>query len=482
MKLSTQILLAFTLVILLSVADSYTNYNLSIKVQRNSQFLSKSEEIIRSSNRAHRAIIEMQSGLRGYLLTNDSSFLDSYSEGLQSVPVLLKEQKKRIGENLVQLSLLDSIISLHNSWLIRTADLINAQKQNPEYYQKVYDNNQKHIGKNINDAITEKFKRFDKIEYKTRKHHSDMLLHSLSNTRTYSIIFLSLTIFAGLCSTIYIVFIITNRINSMVRLAENISKGKFTIVRDNRNDELSALSASLNIMSGKLEKNIHDLESKNEELNKFAHVVSHDLKAPIRGIHNVITWIGEDLSEELSPQLKRYLQIIPQRTQRMEALINGLLDYARINRKTPTELVDTNLLVHEITQSIVPRNFTIKIENLPEMFTERLKLEQVFANLISNAVKYSKPEKGFIKITGKKIKDYYEFSVKDNGIGIAIEYHQKIFEIFQTLREKNEIESTGVGLAIVKKIIDEHRETINVKSELGIGTEFIFTWRNNKTA
>ena len=482
MKLSTQILLAFTLVILLSVADSYTNYNLSIKVQRNSQFLSKSEEIIRSSNRAHRAIIEMQSGLRGYLLTNDSSFLDSYSEGLQSVPVLLKEQKKRIGENLVQLSLLDSIISLHNSWLIRTADLINAQKQNPEYYQKVYDNNQKHIGKNINDAITEKFKRFDKIEYKTRKHHSTMLLHSLSNTRTYSLIFLSLTIFAGLCSTIYIVFIITNRINSMVRLAENISKGKFTIVRDNRHDELSALSASLNIMSGKLEKNIHDLESKNEELNKFAYVVSHDLKAPIRGIHNVITWIGEDLSDELSPQLKRYLQIIPQRTQRMEALINGLLDYARINRKTPTELVDTNLLVHEITQSIVPRNFTIKIENLPEMFTERLKLEQVFANLISNAVKYSKPEKGFIKITGKKIKDYYEFSVKDNGIGIAVEYHQKIFEIFQTLREKNEIESTGVGLAIVKKIIDEHRETINVKSELGIGTEFIFTWRNNKTA
>jgi len=482
MKLSTQILLAFTLVILLSVADSYTNYNLSIKVQRNSQFLSKSEEIIRSSNRAHRAIIEMQSGLRGYLLTNDPSFLDSYSEGLKSVPILLKEQKKRIGEDLVQLSLLDSIISLHNSWLTRTADLINAQKQNPQYYQKVYDNNQKHIGKNINDAITEKFKRFDKIEYKTRKHHSTMLLHSLSNTRTYSLIFLSLTIFAGLCSTIYIVFIITNRINSMVRLAENISKGKFTIVRDNRNDELSALSASLNIMSGKLEKNIHDLESKNEELNKFAYVVSHDLKAPIRGIHNVITWIGEDLSDELSPQLKRYLQIIPQRTQRMEALINGLLDYARINRKTPTELVDTNLLVHEITQSIVPRNFTIKIENLPEMFTERLKLEQVFANLISNAVKYSKPEKGFIKITGKKIKDYYEFSVKDNGIGIAVEYHQKIFEIFQTLREKNEIESTGVGLAIVKKIIDEHRETINVKSELGIGTEFIFTWRNNKTA
>jgi len=482
MKLSTQILLAFTLVILLSVADSYTNYNLSIKVQRNSQFLSKSEEIIRSSNKAHRAIIEMQSGIRGYLLTNDSSFLDSYYEGLKSVPVLLKEQKKRIGDDFVQVSLLDSITTLHNLWLVRTADLISAQTKNPQYYQKIYDTKEKHVGKNINDSITKKFRKFDTIEYKTRKHHSNMLLHSLSSTRTFSIIFLSLTIFAGLCSTIYIVFIITNRINSMVRLADNISKGKFTIVRDTRNDELSALSASLNVMSGKLEKNIHDLESKNEELNKFAYVVSHDLKAPIRGIHNVITWIGEDLSDELSPQLKRYLQIIPQRTQRMEALINGLLDYARINRKTPTELVDTNLLVREITQSIVPRNFTIKIENLPEIFTERLKLEQVFANLISNAVKYSKPENGSIKITGRKIKDYYEFSVKDNGIGIAAEYHHKIFEIFQTLREKNEIESTGVGLAIVKKIIDEQRETIIVKSELGMGTEFIFTWRNSKTA
>lgn len=476
MKLSTQILLAFLLVILLSVADSYSNYNLSIKVQRNSQFLSKSEEIIRSSNKAHRAMLEMQSGIRGYLLTNDGSFLDSYYDGLKTVPVLMNQLKTRIGKEPAQLSLLDSISTLHNKWLIRTADIITKQKSNPQYYHIIYDTEQKHVGKNINDSITKKFRQFDKIEYKTRKHHSDMLLHSLSSTRTFSLIFLSLTIFAGICSTIYIVYTITNRISSMVRLADNISKGIFTIVKDTRHDELSDLSASLNIMSRKLEKNIHDLENKNEELNKFAYVVSHDLKAPIRGIHNVITWIGEDLSDELSPELKKYLQIIPQRTQRMEALINGLLDYARINRKTTMELVDTNALVLEIIQSLVPRNFTVKIENLPEIFTERLKLEQIFVNLISNAVKYAKPEKGFIKITAKKTGDVYEFSVKDNGIGIAKEYHHKIFEIFQTLREKNEVESTGVGLAIVKKIIDEQRQSILVKSELGAGAEFIFTW------
>src|SRR5690606_3552830 len=135
-----------------------------------------------------------------------------------------------------------------------------------------------------------------------------------------------------------------------------------------------------------------ELEHRNAELNKFAYVVSHDLKAPIRGIHNVIKWIEEDLDDELSPEMKKYLDIIPQRTMRMEALINGLLDYARISHKTPAEKVDVNAMVHDIADSFVPRSFKLEIDNLPEIYTERLKLEQVFANLISNAVKYIQHE------------------------------------------------------------------------------------------
>ena len=481
MKLSTQILLAFTLIILLSVADSYTNYRLSKKVQLNSQFLSKSEAVIRNSNKTHRAILEMQSAARGYFLTNDTTFLEEYHNGIKKVPEFLKEQRSLIGIDNTQRSIIDSITQLHNDWLAYTSELIRTRNNNPVVYQNLLDTKlKKHIGKNINDAITKKFKRFDKIEYKTRKYHSEMLLQSLRNTRTFSLIFLSLTIFVGVASTTYIVILITNRINSMVRVADTISKGRFTIVKDYRHDELSALAASLNIMSRRLEKNIHDLESKNEELNKFAYVVSHDLKAPLRGIYNVISWIGEDLSEELSPALKNYLSIIPKRTQRMEALINGLLDYARINRKTPPELVDTGALVYEISQSIVPRKFKFEIINLPTVFTERLKLEQVFSNLISNAVKYAKTENPRIVIKCDKVHNVFEFSIKDNGIGIDPEYHQKIFEIFQTLREKNEVESTGIGLAIVKKIIDEQGESIHVQSKLGEGAEFTFTWRNTK--
>ncbi|MBE8728192.1 sensor histidine kinase [Flavobacterium hungaricum] len=481
MKLSTQIIVAFIFIILLSVADSYTNYRLSLKVQHNSQYLSKSEAVIRNSNKTHRAILEMQSAVRGYLLTNDTTFLEVYHNGIKKVPQFLKEQHLLTENEVTQRAILDSIGLLHTSWLNYTTELIKARKESPENYQNLLENKlKKHVGKNINDSITQKFKRFDKIEYKTRRHHSEMLLDSLTRTRTYSLIFLSLTIFVGICSTAYIVFTITNRINSMVRVADTISKGRFTIVEDHKNDELSALAFSLNVMSRRLEKNILELENKNEELKKFAYVVSHDLKAPLRGIYNVITWIEEDLSDELSPALKNYLSIIPKRTQRMEALINGLLDYARISRKTPSELVDTNTLVLEITQSIVPRKFKLELTDLPQIFTERIKLEQVFSNLISNAVKYAKTENASIQIKCEKFLNVYEFSIKDNGLGIDKEYHHKIFEIFQTLREKNEVESTGIGLAIVKKIIDDQGETIHVQSKPGEGTEFTFTWRNNK--
>lgn len=144
--------------------------------------------------------------------------------------------------------------------------------------------------------------------------------------------------------------------------------------------------------------------------------------------------------------MKKYLAIIPQRTIRMEALINGLLDYARINLKTIPEEVNTDAMAWEIVDILVPRHFSIQIDPLPQLFTERLKLEQVFANLISNAVKYTPNETAHIAITCRELPQHYEFSVKDNGIGIDPAYHQKIFGIFQTLREKNEKESTGIGL------------------------------------
>ena len=483
MKLSTQILLAFAIVLLLSILDTFSNYLLSLKVEKNTEFIIKSQEVMRNSSNLQKEIIDMQSSFRGFLLTEDTNFLENYEVGLEQIPILFEDELNLISDNAKQSALLDSIRLMHLQWIGYANALIVAKQKvaqttglSDEYTQLFESKLKRQIGKRINEQIEKKFAEFDRIEYQTRSMRSSALLSSIRRTHILSLAFFSLTIIIGITVTIYIVSLISRRIKTMVTLAERISGGEFTTMEDKKNDELTRLSTSLNIMSVNLSRTIQELEKRNTELDKFAHVVSHDLKAPLRGIYNVMNWIDEDLGKELSPQLKKYQDIILQRTKRMEDLINGLLDYARIREKTVTEKTDVNELVSEIVESIVPRDFKVKINDLPTIVTERLKLEQVFANLISNAVKYTQNDSPEIIVSSQVLQDHYEFSVKDNGIGIESEYHDRIFEMFQTLREKDEKESTGIGLAITKKILDEQNCFIRIISELGKGSEFIFTW------
>jgi signal transduction histidine kinase len=134
-------------------------------------------------------------------------------------------------------------------------------------------------------------------------------------------------------------------------------------------------------------------------------------------------------------------------------------------------------LINEIKELIVPPDFTFTIqEPMPVFYTDKLRLQQVFMNLISNAVKYQRQENKRIEIACKEVDGDYHFSITDNGIGIPKKYHDKIFVMFQTLREKDQTESTGVGLAIVKKIIEEKKGSIKVHSDIGKGASFVFTW------
>jgi len=487
MKISTKILLVFSIILLLSILDSASNYLLSLKVERNIHFLNKSQEIIRNSGRLHKAIIDMQSSFRGYLLTSDTNFLDGFKHGTKIIPSLFAEQINLVKGNYAQMGILDSIRILHMEWKNYASALINSNikaSNSPSerrVYNKLFEGKlKKQIGKNLNDQIANMFSDFDKSEYRLRKIHSSNLIVSIDRTHKLSAIFFILTIIIGVFSILYIVWFISRRIQTMVLLAEGISSGSFATVVDNKNDELTNLTTSLNKMSGNLSKTIKELQNRNTELDNFAYVVSHDLKAPLRGIHNAIKWIEEDFSKELSPQVKNYLDIIPKRTKRMEDLINGLLDYARLRKKTPSEIIDVNEIINEISAAIVPKNIKVDSINLPVFETERLKLEQVFTNLISNSVKYIHHDHGRIIISCMELPGYYQFTVKDNGIGIEPEYHDKIFELFQTLREKEEKESTGIGLSIVKKIIDEQQGTIKVNSYLDKGAEFTFTWPSNK--
>lgn len=222
-----------------------------------------------------------------------------------------------------------------------------------------------------------------------------------------------------------------------------------------------------------------NLQERNSELDQFAYVTSHDLKAPLRAIANLSEWLEEDLKTDLPPENQHQLRLLRGRVHRMEALINGLLQYSRIGRvDLPVETINVKQLLDEVLESLnPPAEFRIDIApGMPILHTKRLLLSQVFANLIGNAINHHPHKNGHIKVDAQDEGDRYRFGVADDGAGIAPEFQNKIFTIFQTLEPRDTVENTGIGLAIVKKIVESGGGSIRVISQVGEGARFEFTW------
>lgn len=236
----------------------------------------------------------------------------------------------------------------------------------------------------------------------------------------------------------------------------------------------------------KLKLYMRDLERINAELDQFAYVVSHDLKAPLRAINNLSEWIEEDISHLLEGDTREQFTLLRGRVHRMENLINGILTYSRAGRiKTNKEyflvknVVDELCDIFNTSQAI---HFRLEGPQQLQIFSEKITLVQVLQNLVSNGIKYNDKESIEITIGWSEKEEVVEFYVSDNGPGIKPEFHQRIFVIFQTLQSRDELESTGVGLAIVKKIIDEKGGDLRLESTLGEGTTFYFSWpKSEKT-
>ncbi|MGD1852877.1 MAG: PAS domain S-box protein [Leptolyngbyaceae cyanobacterium] len=223
-----------------------------------------------------------------------------------------------------------------------------------------------------------------------------------------------------------------------------------------------------------------NLEQRNRELDEFAYVASHDLKAPLRAIANLATWLEEDLDGQLPPENKEQLDLLQGRVHRMERLIDGLLAYSRVGRgNLIAEQIEVNALLQNVIDLLdPPAGFTIAIApNLPTLSAPRPALVQVFSNLISNAINHHNRSDGHVEIDYRLLDSgLHEFSVTDDGPGIDPAFHHKVFNIFQVLEARDKVENTGIGLAIVKKTIEAEGGTVTVESEAGQGATFRFTW------
>lgn len=245
------------------------------------------------------------------------------------------------------------------------------------------------------------------------------------------------------------------------------------------NDEIGLLYDGFNSMLSQIEQRQGELERSNRDLNEFAHVVSHDLKAPLRNIANLSSWLHEDEAARLTDEGRDQLGMLRKRVKRMESLIDGILQYSRLGRggSAATEVNVREMLDDLIEIVDAPATMSIEVVTpMPTLRTERLRLEQVFGNLINNAVHYHDHPDGRIEIASFASDGSTTFSVTDDGPGIDPTHHETIFRMFQTVPGHERRESTGLGLALVKKLVEDQGGTITVDSAAGKGAVFRFTW------
>ncbi len=283
---------------------------------------------------------------------------------------------------------------------------------------------------------------------------------------------------------------ISGPINKLHKGTEIIGLGNLDYkVGMNLNDEIGDLSRSFDEMVNRI-KNIiasrddldkvkRELERSNKELEQFAYVASHDLKSPLRAIESLSLWIKEDLEASLTEQSRKYLDLLCQRVNRMEKLLDDLLEYSRIGRvRYDIREIDLRELVQSIWEMLnAGESFHIEINNtLPVFSTAVTPLSKVLRNLINNAIKHHDNPQGEIIVSGNDSGDWYEFKVEDDGPGIPVEFHERIFGMFQTLKPRDEVEGSGIGLAVVKKTIEQLGGKVFLKNRNPRGTSIRFTW------
>ncbi|GAB4094475.1 sensor histidine kinase [Flaviaesturariibacter terrae] len=488
MRIAQLIFFGILFILALFSLTTWINYRQSEAVKDNTEYVSHSATVVRQSNRFQRNILNIVSNLRAYFLTGDSSFIGTFQSAAQENDAILSELMA--GADSRQLSGLRRISALNSRWSAEFTRILGnvhrkaISSRDPVDLSAVYKTEFPIIAKgDVAEDLQVEVRGFINEEYKRREEQKKLLAATIIKTRGLSLGLTLCSIIIGLLIAGFLALTISKRILRLVHMANTIAEGNYKVQVEPGRDELGHLAVSLNHMAQVLDANISELKRKNGELDQFAHIVSHDLKSPLRGIGNVVNWIEEDHSSELTPKLHEYIALVKGRLARAENLITGILAYARVGKEVQGRetVVLRDMLQEIIDNQLLRAGTVIRLSpSLPVLQTERLPLFQLFSNLVSNAVKYNDKEAPTVDVTHEEKADHYIFHVRDNGPGISAAYHRKIFQIFQTLQPTEGLDSTGVGLAIVKKILDARGESISLQSEPGEGSTFSFTWKKQE--
>ena len=386
---------------------------------------------------------DAETGQRGYLLTSDPDYLEPYHTSLARTTDIRGRLLSTTPDQAVSLQreqLLQFIDEKYRE-LARTIELHDTDRKEEALTLVKSD-----LGKNLMDQI--------RVEITTLKTANFRELGRLNDWMSSLDIFLTIFQIALLSILGYMVYGVYRVLQPItIRLSE----------------DAAALKAQQ-----------QRLREKNEQLEYFAYIASHDLNEPLRTIHSFIDVIREDMEDKMEPEVEQHFGFIQKALVRMRTMIDGLLNYSRIGRSDEPQKVDLNEVIEKIRQdlhtTIEDHRATIHLTPMPTILCRRIEIRQLFQNLLTNALKFHRsgvdPE---IRISAEEQPTEWEFCVADNGIGIEAEQQNKIFNIFTKLHRRDEYSGHGIGLAFCQKIVETHGGTIRVESEPGAGSRFYFT-------
>ena len=441
--------------------SSLINWSWSRQQERlASSWVIHTEETLKESNQLLTLLVDAETGVRGYGLTQNPQFLEPYQHALRAIPdrvAMLAQLTENSTSQQLRLAAIRADIETYLSLLEGICQLLDRSLEQ-SFESAAQLQNLLVQGKAEMDTLRSELDGLQTEEQQLLQSRREQL------QRTKQLVdrLLSATVVLSLISYAVAFF--------LYRQADQVIM--------ERNRDLAIANQSLSQFNVTLAR-------RNQDLNEFTYIVSHDLKAPLRAVNNLSDWIAEDLDVPADSAVGKQIALLQTRVAKMHALIDGLLQYSRADRgENPIESVNVAELVKEVVEALdLPPQFGVQIApGMPTLKTERLLLQQVFSNLISNSYKHHTRKDGKVTVSAQQVShsdrynfSHYEFAVADDGPGIDPEYHEQVFKIFQTLSANNP-DSTGIGLSIVKKIVENRGGTLRVASQVGQGTTFYFTW------
>lgn len=431
-------------------------------------------------------LIDIETGQRGYLITQDPAYLQPYQASTAHINQRLQKLEQLINDPVVKSHFKQMLPIIEARMAVASEAIVLTQGNQLQAAIAIVKSGK---GKQLMDEFRSLRANMLDREVAMLNVHKKQYETDLFYVLVTLVVGGLLAILVMLISAVTISRSLKKPILNLLQGIHAMAEGRPDYqVMVTEQDEIGRITVAFNEMAEHMiesrkvkEEILADLQRSNADLDKFAYVASHDLKAPLRGIRSLAQWIEEDVRATASAETLENLSLLHNRVDRLDGLLESLLAYSRIGYKTAVpETIDLAKLIDEIADYLAPgAGFTVQYQGeVAQVHTSKSPLELVLRNLINNAIKHHDAPHGQVMISAHDIGRHIEYRVQDDGPGIPAAFHTRIFEMFQTLKPRDQIEGSGMGLAIVKKTVELFGGEIHVMANaVGRGTSFVFTWK-----